>query len=151
MIMQGGLHMVSFRKVAVFLGVVGLLFGVVSMVDAAHTKAHKRSAAESGELRRGPGAPEMILTGPVTSVSPAAGFLVMNYGVGKNAEEIPIDFDYKTTLMRGGRKIGIDDVKVGDRIRVRYAGQPGDVGKTVDVIGGPAMRTGTSKRRGSGM
>ena len=29
--MQGGLHMVSFRKVAVFIGVVGLLFGVTSM------------------------------------------------------------------------------------------------------------------------
>src|SRR5919108_4470645 len=115
MIMQGGLCMVSFRRVAVFLGVVGLLFGVASTVDAAHTKAHRRSAGEQGELRRGPGAPEMILTGPVTSVNPATGFIVMNYGAGKNAEEIPIDFDYKTTLTRGGRRIGIEDVKVGDR------------------------------------
>src|SRR2546426_904091 len=38
MIMQGGLHMVSFRKVAVFISVVGLLSGVASIVDAAHTK-----------------------------------------------------------------------------------------------------------------
>ena len=143
--------MVSFRKVAVFLGVVGLLFGVTSIVDAAHTKAHRRSAAESGELRRGPGAPEMILQGPVTSVSPATGFIVMNHGAGKNAEEIPIDFDYKTTLMRGGRKISIDDVKVGDRIKVSYTGQPGDVSKTVDVIAGPGVRAGASKRRGPGM
>jgi hypothetical protein len=143
--------MVSCRKVAVFLGVVGLLFGVASLVDAAHTKAHRRSAAESGELRRGPGAPEMILTGPVTSVNPATGFIVMNYGAGKNAEEIPIDFDYKTNLTRGGRRIGIEDVKVGDRIRVSYTGQPGDVSKTVDVIGGPGARAGASRRRSSGM
>src|SRR5919108_1841784 len=115
MITRGGLYMVSCRKVAVFLGVVGLLFGVASIVDAPHTKAHRRSAAESGELRRGPGAPEMILTGPVTSVNPATGFIVMNYGAGKNAEEIPIDFDYKTSLTRGGRRIGIEDVEAGDR------------------------------------
>ena len=43
--MQGGLHMVSFRKVAVFIGVVGLLFGVVSMADAAHTKSHAKTQA----------------------------------------------------------------------------------------------------------
>ena len=42
--MQGGLHMVSFRKVAVFIGVVGLLFGVASMADAAHTKSHEDPA-----------------------------------------------------------------------------------------------------------
>jgi len=143
--------MVSFRKVAVFLGVVGLLFGVTSIVDAAHTKAHRRSAAEPGEMRRGPGAPEMILRGPVTSVSPATGFIVMNHGSAKNVEEIPIFVDYKTTLMRGGKKVGIDDLKVGDRIRVSYAGQPGEVSKTVDITGGPGMRAGPSKRRGSSM
>jgi len=153
--MQGGLHMVSFRKVAVFIGVVGLLFGVTSIVDAAHTKAHKKSSAESGEMGRGPGKPEMILQGPVLAVSPAAGFIVMRHGAGQDAEELPVDIDYKTTLKRGGKTINVDEVKVGDRIKVSYTGQPGDVGKMVDVMGGPSMRAGSSKprgtRRGTGM
>jgi hypothetical protein len=57
--------------------------------------------------------------------------------------------------MRGGRRISVDEVKVGDRIKVSYAGQPGDVSKTVDVMGGPSMRAGSGKasrtRRGTGM
>jgi hypothetical protein len=137
--------MVSFRKVAVFISVVGLLFGVASIVDAAHTKAHRRSSAESGEMRGGPGKPEMILQGPVLSVSPAAGFIVMRHGAGKDPEELPVDIDYKTTLMRGGKKISIDEVKVGDRIRVSYTGQPGEVSKMVDVMGGPSMRPGSKR------
>src|SRR6266850_2590808 len=104
MIMQGGLHMVSFRKVAVFIVVVGLLFGVASMVDAAHTKAHKKSSAESGEMRGGPGKPEMILQGPVLAVSPEAGFMVMGHGALKEPEEIPVNIDYKINLMRGRKK-----------------------------------------------
>jgi hypothetical protein len=147
--------MVSFRKVAVFISVVGLLFGVASMVDAAHTKAHRKASAESGEMRGGPGKPEMILQGPVLAVSPAAGFIVMRHGAGKDPEELPVDIDYKTTLMRGGKRISVDEVKVGDRIKVSYAGQPGDVSKTVDVMGGPSMRAGSGKasrtRRGTGM
>ena len=106
--------MVSFWKVAVFIGVVGLLLSVVGLVDAAHTPAHKRATTttESGEPTtlpgRGPGAPEMILQGPITAVSPATGFIVMRHGGGKDAEEIPIDVDTKTTLTRGGKKISID-------------------------------------------
>jgi len=153
--MQGGLHMVSFRKVAVFIGVVGLLFGVTSIVDAAHTKAHKKSSAGSEEMGRGPGKPEMILQGPVLAVSPAAGFIVMRHGAGKDAEELPVDIDYKATVKRGGKTISLDEVKVGDRIKVSYTGQPGEVSKTVDVLGGPSMRSGSSKasgaRRGTGM
>jgi len=57
--------------------------------------------------------------------------------------------------MRGGKRISVDEVKVGDRIKVSYAGQPGDVSKTVDVMGGPSMRAGSGKasrtHRGSGM
>jgi hypothetical protein len=150
MIMQGGLHMVSFRKVAVLIGVVGLLFGMASMVDAAHTKSHAKTQAsaqsKADEMNpsrlpgQGPGKPEMILQGPVTAVSPAAGFIVMRHGAGKDPEELPVDIDYKTTLMRGGKKISIDEVKVGDRIRVSYTGQPGEVSKMVDVMGGPSMR-----------
>ena len=143
--MQGGLHMVSFRKVAVFISVVGLLFGVASMVDAAHTKAHKSSSAESGEMRGGPGKPEMILQGPVLAVSPGTGFIVMRHGAGKDPEEIPIDLDQKTTLTRGGKKISLDEVKVGDRIRVSYTGQPGEVSKMVEVMGGPSMRPGSKR------
>ena len=147
--------MVSFRKVTVFIGVVGLLFGVTSIVDAAHTKAHKKSSAESGEMGRGPGKPEMILQGPVLAVSPATGFIVMRNGAGKDAEELPISLDHKTAVMRGGKTISLDEVKVGDRIRVSYTGQPGEVSKTVDIMGGPSMRAGSSKasgtRRGTGM
>src|SRR5262245_31137430 len=136
--------MISFRKVAVFLGVVGLLFGVANIVDAAHTQSHKRAAAatDPGEMGRGPGAPQMIIQGPVTAVSPATGFLVMNLGAGKNAEELPVDLVNNTTLMRGGKPIGIEDVKVGDRIKITYAGQPGAVNKTIDVLGGPGPRRG---------
>jgi hypothetical protein len=138
--------MVSFRKVAVLIGIVGLLFGVAGMVDAAHTKAHRSAQAESGEPTRlpgrGPGAPEMILTGPVTSVNPATGFIVMTHGAGKNAEEIPIDLDNRTTLTRGGKNITVDEVQVGDRIRVSYSGQAGDVSKRVEVTAGRGARRG---------
>jgi hypothetical protein len=75
----------------------------------------------------------------------------MRYGAGKDAEEIPIDVDYKTTVMRGGKKISLDEIRVGDRIKVSYTGQPGEVGKTVDVTGGPGMRAGSRARRGTGM
>jgi hypothetical protein len=155
MIMQGGLHMVSFRKVAVFISVVGLLFGVVGIVDAAHTKSHAKTQAsaqsKADEMNptrlpgQGPGKPEMILQGPVMAVSPATGFIVMRHGAGKDPEEIPIDLDQKTTLTRGGKKISIDEVKVGDRIRVSYTGQPGEVSKTVEVMGGPSMRSGSKR------
>jgi hypothetical protein len=145
--------MVSFRKVAVFIGVVGLLVSVVGIVDAAHTKAHKSavSKAESSSdpstlPGRGPGKPEMILQGPVLAVSPQTGFVVMRHGGGKDAEEIPIDVTHQTTMTRGGKNISIDEVKVGDRIRVSYAGQPGDVSKRVEVLGGPA-----AARRGARM
>jgi hypothetical protein len=79
--------MVCFRKVAVFIGVVGMLFGVSGLVDAAHTPAHRSAVAESSEPTRlpgrGPGKPEMILQGPVVAVSPASGFIVMRHGGGK--------------------------------------------------------------------
>jgi hypothetical protein len=138
--------MVSLRKVAVFIGIVGLLFGLTSIVDAAHTRAHRSAQAGSSEPERlpgrGPGKPEMILQGPVVSVSSATGFLVMRHGGGKDAEEIPIDLDNRTTLTRGGRKITLDEVRVDDRIKVSYTGQPGDVSKTVEVTGGPGARRG---------
>jgi hypothetical protein len=135
--------MVSFRKVAVFIGVLAMMLGVASLVDAAHTKAHRGTSAEPGEMRGGPGKPEMILQGPVLSVSPAAGFIVIRHGAGRDAEEIPIEIDRKTTLMRGGRNANIEDIKVGDRVKVRYSGQVGDVSKMVDVMTGPGTRRGT--------
>jgi hypothetical protein len=140
--MQGGLHMVNFRKVAVFLGVVGLLFGIASMVDAAHTKAHKQQASADPEMRGGPGKPEMILQGPVLAVSPATGFIVIRHGGGRDAEEIPVELDSRTTLMKAGRRASIDEIRVGDRVKVRYSGQVGDVTKMVDVMGGAPMRRG---------
>ena len=139
--------MVSLREVAVFIGIVGLLFGLTSIVDAAHTRAHRSAQAGSSEPERlpgrGPGKPEMILQGPVLSVSPAAGFIVIRHGAGRDAEEIPIEIDRKTTLMRGGRNANIEDIKVGDRVKVRYSGQVGDVSKMVDVMTGPGTRRGT--------
>jgi hypothetical protein len=45
--------------------------------------------------------------------------------------------------MRGGRSTNIDDIRVGDRVKVRYGGQVGDVSKTVDVVGGSGTRRGT--------
>jgi len=163
--MQGGLHMVSFRKVAVFIGVVGLSWGITSIVDAAHTKSHAKTRASAQSQAdpmnpsrlpgQGPGKPEMILQGPVLAVSPAAGFIVMRQGARQDAEELPINIDSKTTVTRGGKTVNLDEIKVGDRIRVSYTGQPGEVSKMVDIMGGPSMRTGSSKasgtRRGTGM
>jgi hypothetical protein len=155
----------SFQKVAVFISVVGLLFGAASLADAAHTKSHAKTQAAAQSNAdpmnptrlpgQGPGAPEMILQGPVLAVSPPAGFIVMRHGTGKDPEELPIDVDSRTTVTRGGKTISIDEIKVGDRIRVSYTGQPGEVSKMVDIMGGPSMRAGSSKasgtRRGSGM
>jgi hypothetical protein len=133
--------MLSFRKVAVFIALVGLMFGLASVANAAHTKSHRMSRAESGEMRGGPGKPEMILQGPVVSVSPATGFIVIQHGAGKNAEEIPVEVDSRTTLMKAGKKASIDEVRTGDRVKIRYSGQAGDVSKTVDVMAGPSMRS----------
>ncbi|HSF31688.1 MAG TPA: hypothetical protein VLK82_14595 [Candidatus Tectomicrobia bacterium] len=132
--------MVSFRTVAVFIAVVGLIFGLAGLADAAHTKAHKASRAEDREMRGGPGKPEMILQGPVLAVSPGTGFIVMRHGAGRDAEEIPIEIDSKTSLMRGGKRVSIDEVTVGDRVKVSYSGQMGDVSKMVEVMAGPTTR-----------
>jgi hypothetical protein len=93
-------------------------------------------------MRGGPGKPEMILTGPVIAVAPAVGFIVMRHGAGKDAEEIPINIDDRTTVMRGGKKLTIDEIKVGDRVRISYSGTVADVSKMVEVTGGPSMRSG---------
>jgi len=142
--------MLSFRKVVVFMALVGFMLGLAAVADAAHSRAHRRaSTAESGEPDRlpgrGPGAPEMILQGPVMSVNSASGFIVLQHGTGKNAEEIPVEIDNKTNLARAGRKLSIDEIKVGDRVKISYTGQAASVSKTVDVTSGPAMR---SRRRG---
>ncbi len=146
--------MVSSRNVAVFIAVVGLMFGLVSMADAAHTKSHRRSKAtarsESVEMTGRRGKPEMILTGPVASVSPASGFIVIRHGAGRNAEEIPVEIDDKTTLTRGGGRVGLDQLRAGDRVRISYAGSPGDVMKTVEVMGGPDTHAGGGRGTRSG-
>jgi hypothetical protein len=94
-------------------------------------------------MRGGPGKPEMVLQGPVLSVDPRRGFIVIRHGAARDAEEIPIEIDNKTRLMKGGRSANIDDIREGDRVRVRYSGQVGDVSKMVEVIGGSAARRGT--------
>jgi hypothetical protein len=153
MIMQGGQQMVSFRKGIVFIGFVGLMFGLASMADAAHTRAHRaqpKSRAEGVEITGRRGKPEMILQGPVASVSPATGFIVIRHGAGKDAEEIPVEIDSKTNLMRAGRSSNIDEIRAGDRVRISYSGQPGDVSKTVEVMGGRGVRPGAGRARGRG-
>jgi hypothetical protein len=143
--------MLSFRKVAVFIALAGLMFGLVSVADAAHTRSHRkskaRSVSEGAEMTGRRGAPEMILSGPVASVSPSTGFIVIRHGAGKNAEEIPVEIDNKTTLTRAGGRESLDQLKAGDRVRISYAGSPGDVTKTVEVTGGPGGRTGKSRTR----
>jgi hypothetical protein len=142
--------MMRFRNVAVFIALVGMLFGLVSVADAAHKKSHKKSASQTREMTGGRGAPEMILTGPITSVSPSTGFFVMNHGTAKNVEEIPIEVDDRTTMMRGGTKINIDEIKPGERVRISYTGTAADVRKTIDVAGGPAMKSSRAKPTHSG-
>jgi hypothetical protein len=150
MIMQGGQHMVSFRKVAVFIALVGLMFGLAGVADAAHTRAHRAQTKPTGdgvEMTGRRGKPEMILQGPVASVNPATGFIVIRHGAGKDAEEIPVEIDSKTSLMRAGRRANIDEIRAGDRVKISYSGQPGDVSKTVDVMTGAGMRPGAGKAR----
>jgi len=137
--------MLSFRNTAVFIAVVGLMCGLVSVVNAAHTPSHRRSTSQSAEITGRRGAPEMILTGPVLSVSPTTGFIVIRHGTGKDAEEVPVEIDGRTTVTRGGSSVGVDQIQEGDRVRIRYSGSPGDVTKTVEVTGG--SRTGS--RRGA--
>jgi hypothetical protein len=139
--------MVSFRKMAVFIALAGLMVGLVSIADAA-----RRGRPPSGEreITGRVGKPEMVLQGPVVSVEPNVGFLVMRHGAGKEAEEIPVEIDAKTTLRRAGASASLSEVRPGDRVTIHYSGQPGDVSKTVDVAPGsaarPARRARTGKR-----
>jgi hypothetical protein len=133
--------MLSFRKVAVFIAAGGLMVGLAGVADAAHTPSHRRSTGQGTEITGRQGKPEMILQGPVVSVSPATGFIVIQHGAGKNAEEIPVEIDSRTSLLKAGKRASIDEIRTGDRVKISYSGQPGDVSKTVDVTGGPGART----------
>jgi hypothetical protein len=146
-IMQGGEQMVSFRKVAVFIALVGLMFGLAGVADAAHTPSHKKSRAAAPEITGRYGKPEMTLQGPVVSVSPATGFIVIRQGAGRDAEEIPVEIDNKTTLTRAGKRASIDEVRTGERVRIEYSGSPGDVSKTVEVMAGRAGAKEASGKR----
>jgi hypothetical protein len=137
--------MVSARNVAVFIALVGLLLGLTS-ADAAQRRSQPRHRGTGErEITGRVGAPEMVLRGSVGSVDPSTGFLVMRRGAGSAAEEIPVDVDTKTTLMRAGQRVALDAVRPGDRVAIHYAGQPGDVTKTVDVNPG---KGGAVKARG---
>jgi hypothetical protein len=135
--------MVYFRNIAVFTACAALMLAFVAVADAGTTSRRGRSTEITGRQ----GNAEMILNGPVVSVSPATGFLVMRHGSGQAAEEIPVEIDSRTTLTRGGSRVSIDEVKVGDRLRVSYSGSPGDVTKTVEVVSGPSMRSRKGSRR----
>ncbi len=138
-IVRGGLRMVSIRRVVVFCAVVGMLFGLASVSAAAQQrKAQPRQAEMTGRM----GAPEMVVRGPVTSVTPASGFIVVRKGGGKEPEELPIEIDSKTTITRGGQRASIDAVKPGDMVTVHYTGSPGDVSKMVQVTPGKGTPAG---------
>jgi hypothetical protein len=79
-------------------------------------------------------------------VSPNVGFIVIRHGAGAGAEEIPVEIDSKTSLMRGGQRASLDAIRPGDRVRVEYSGSPGDVSKQVQVNPGAAARTGAKRR-----
>lgn len=126
-------------KVTVFIALVGMLFGVANAgTPSQPRKPQPRQAEITGRV----GAPEMVLRGPVISVNPSAGFILMRQGAGKEAEEIPVEVDSKTTLTRGGQRVSIDGVKPGDSIRVHYSGRAGEVSKMVEVFPGKAMPAG---------
>jgi hypothetical protein len=138
-------NMVSVRKVAGLVALVGLVLGLASVTDASQ---HRRSQPRGErEITGRVGKPEMILQGSVVSVSPKDGFIVLRHGRGAGAEEIPVEIDSKTSLMRGGQRASLDAVRPGDRVRVEYSGSPGDVSKQVQVNPGTAARTGA--RRGT--
>jgi hypothetical protein len=144
--MQGGQRMVSVRNVAGLIALVGLVLGLAAVADAAHGGAHKKSSARGErEVTGRVGKPEMVLQGTVTSVSPSVGFIVLRHGSGAGAEEIPVEIDSRTALMRGGQRASVDTLKAGDRVKVMYSGSPGDVSKRVEVGPGTAMRRGSKK------
>jgi hypothetical protein len=72
----------------------------------------------------------------------------MRRGAGSAAEEIPVEVDAKTTLMRAGQRVSLDAVRPGDRVAIHYSGQPGDVTKTVDVSPGRGAPAKATKARG---
>jgi hypothetical protein len=136
--------MVSFRKVAVFMAFTGLILVLVSVADAAR---HGRASSGQREITGRIGAPEMVLRGPVVSVSPNVGFLVVRMGAGKDAEDIPVEVDSKTTLSRAGKRVSLNEVKPGDRVMIRYSGSAGDVSKMVEVAPGSPARPARAGRR----
>jgi hypothetical protein len=136
--------MVRFPRVAVLIAFAALTVGFVHAVDAVQ---HRKAPAGQREITGRIGAPEMVLRGPVVSVEPNVGFLVIRHGAGKDAEEIPIEIDAKTTLRRGGKSVSLSEVRRGDRVTVHYSGRPGDVSKVVEVAPGAPARAGRPSRR----
>ncbi|MBI3326700.1 MAG: hypothetical protein HYZ81_08365 [Nitrospinae bacterium] len=128
--------MLNIRKAIVFLALGVMLVGAVGVsVAAQRPTAQPRQPEITGRM----GAPEMILRGPVVFVNQAGGFIVMRKGVGRQAEEVPIEVDAKTALTRAGQRVKIDTVKPGDMVMVHYAGRPGEVAKMVEVTPGKGM------------
>jgi hypothetical protein len=83
----------------------------------------------------------MVLRGPVVAVDSNVAFLVVREGSGKDAEEVPVEVDAKTTLTRAGKKVSLTEVKPGDRATVHYAGREGDVSKSIEIApGSPAAQ-----------
>jgi hypothetical protein len=136
--------MVRFRKMAVFIAVAGLMVGLGSIAEASQ---HGKPRAGEREITGRVGKPEMVLRGPVVSVDANTGFFVVRLGAGKDAEEVPVEIDAKTTLTRAGKKVSLTEVRPGDRVMIHYSGQAGDVAKLVEVgPGSPARPARAGKR-----
>ncbi len=65
---------------------------------------------------------DRVVRGPVTAVDASANpnTLVMQTGSGKQAMTVGVDVPSTTNIMKGKTKISLSDIKVGDRVALRY-------------------------------
>lgn len=81
-------------------------------------KAEKaRAAAEKGEKEV---APDRIVRGDVTAVEVSAKTLTVRAGRGKRAETIGVEVPDTAKITRGKAVKTLADIKVGDRVRMKY-------------------------------
>ena len=131
--------MVRILRATVFLALVGMLCSTATVGAASQQGKPQKPQARQPEITGRMGAPELMLQGPVLSVNPGAGFLLIRHGAGKDATEEPVEIDSKTTLTRGGQRVNIDAVKPGDTVRIHYSGRAGEVMKVVEIAAGKGM------------
>ncbi len=93
---------------------------------ASGSKSSKAMQQNSREAKEEKGekeaAHDRVVRGPVTAVDASANpnTLVMQAGSGKQAMTVGVDVPSDTKIMKGKTKISLSDIKVGDRIALRY-------------------------------